>query len=282
MFFLKKAQPEQALVRQGVGGTKVSLDKIAVYSAFHRLDVIDLSLKTLTLNLTEANAVLSKDYIKVDLEVLFYIKVSPEPDDIQRVVKTFDTQKLNKLQYLEQSFLPKFEEALRVSGQRFDFADLFKYQEEFRNDILETIGVELRGFSLEDMVIIHLEQTSLDFYNPEDYLESRGKGKVEQALLEKEHSRELVKIEEALKAQEEQLEIIQKENFINKWAKENKIQKKLERIQVAVEYEITHSRKPTDEEVEKILEEKRIIAQQKAEIEMEKFKEEMNRERREQ
>mgnify|MGYP001058333702 CR=1 FL=1 len=184
MFFFKKAQSRQALVRQGVGGTQVSLDKINVYPVLHRVDTIDLSLKALTLKLTEANAMLCKDYIKADVHALFYVKVRPMPDDIRHVASTFDTQQLNNLEYLGQYFLPKFEEALRINGQRFDFADLFKHREEFRNHTLEIIGVELGGFSLEDMVIDHLEQTSLDFYNPEDYLEERGKGKVKSLVLE--------------------------------------------------------------------------------------------------
>lgn len=184
MFFLKKAQSGQVLVRQGLGGTQVSLDKINVYPVLHRIDTIDLSLKTLTLNLTEANAMLCKDYIKVDVQTLFYIKVKSDPDEIRHVASTFDTQQLNNLEYLGQYFLPKFEEALRINGQRFDFADLFKHREEFRNHTLEIIGIELGGFSLEDMVIERLEQTSLDFYNPEDYLEERGKGKVKSLVLE--------------------------------------------------------------------------------------------------
>ncbi|MEM6297685.1 MAG: flotillin family protein, partial [Bacteroidota bacterium] len=44
--FYKKASQGQALVRTGTGGVKVSFNGMMVFPVFHRLEVMDISLKS--------------------------------------------------------------------------------------------------------------------------------------------------------------------------------------------------------------------------------------------
>jgi len=184
MFFLKKAQLDQALVRQGVGGTKVSLSNLPVYPILHQVQVIDLSLKTLTLSLREVNAVLCKDYIKADFKVTVFLKVNPNEQDIATVAQVFDIHQLNDKEYLGHYFLPQVESAIRTVTSAFEYIQLYEEREKFVNHVLEVIGRDLSGFKLDDIAIDYLEQTSQDFYNEGDFLEQMGKGKVDKLTLE--------------------------------------------------------------------------------------------------
>jgi len=184
MFFLKKAQPEQALVRQGAGGTKVSLNQLQVYPIVHQYAVIDLSLKTLTLSLKGADAVLCKDYIKADFKIAIFLKVSPDHQDIATVAQVFDVKQLNDKEYLGHYFLPQVESAIRTVTSAFEYVQLYEEREVFTRHVLEEIGDDLSGFRLENIAIDYLEQTSQDFYNEDDFLEQAGKGKINRLRLE--------------------------------------------------------------------------------------------------
>ena len=184
MFFLKKAQSGQALVRQGLGGTKVSMSKMVAYPLLHQVEVIDLSIKTLTLTLTEANALLCRDYIKVDLKATMLVKINTDHQDIATVTSVFDVQQLNNKEYLEHYFLPQLEAAVRTVTSYFEYTQLYDEREKFVDNILNVIGNEFSGFQVEDIAVDYLEQTSQDFYNEDDFLEQIGKGKVNKLTLE--------------------------------------------------------------------------------------------------
>lgn len=183
--FFKKAQPGQALVRMGAGGTVVSFDKLNVYPILHKLTTVDLSLRQLSLHLTNERAVLCKDFIKADVKVVFHMKIYPDAQDIKQVLHSFDVAQLTNVEYLAGCFFPEFEYAIRVVAQFMPFIDLSQNTTDFADKILEVIGRDLYGFMLDDLVVEAVEQTSADFYNDNDYLEVQGKAHIGQYSLQK-------------------------------------------------------------------------------------------------
>lgn len=183
--FFKKAQPGQALVRTGAGGTVVSFDKLNVYPILHQLTTVDLSLRQLSLHLTNECAVLCKDFIKADIKVVFHMKIYPDAPDIRRILHSFDAAQLANPEYLAKCFFSEFEYAIRVVAQFMSFIDLSQKTMDFADRVLEVIGRDLYGFVLDDMVVESIEQTSADFYNDDDYLELQGKAHIGQYPLQK-------------------------------------------------------------------------------------------------
>jgi uncharacterized membrane protein YqiK len=183
--FFKKAQPGQALVRVGAGGTVVSFDKLNVYPILHQLITVDLSLRQLSLHLTNERAVLCKDFIKADVKVVFTLKIYPDAPDIRRILNSFDAAQLANPEYLAKCFFSEFEYAIRVVAQFMSFIDLSQKTMDFADRVLEVIGRDLYGFVLDDMVVESIEQTSANFYNDDDYLELQGKAHIGQYPLQK-------------------------------------------------------------------------------------------------
>ena len=56
----------------------------------------------------------------------------------------------------------------------FDFEDLYTQRQEFKDQIIEIIGTDLNGYSLEDAAIDYLEQTPLEALDPENILDAEG------------------------------------------------------------------------------------------------------------
>ncbi|OJJ16162.1 hypothetical protein BKI52_35945 [marine bacterium AO1-C] len=270
MFFLKKAQSGKALVRQGAGGMKVSMDKMTVYPVLHQLEVVDLSLKSLTVELTEANAVLCKDYIKADIKAAVFIKVSNDPLDITTIAHVFDVHQLDNKEYLADYFLPQVAFAIRTVVSHFEYRQLYDEREQFVDHIIQTIGRDLSGFRLEDIAIDYLEQTSLDFYNEDDFLEQVGKGKVNRLTLEN----QLITAHDKLKLAEEVARVEQEANTVRYRleleTKKVELERRLEITRLAAEQEVTQDRasgklSSLDTDIDQKIEAIRAKAQQERE-----------------
>ena len=69
----RKAQRGQALIRTGVGGTKVSFNGMGVIPVLHRLETIDISLKRVEIDRTAKNGLICKDNMRADIKVAFFV-----------------------------------------------------------------------------------------------------------------------------------------------------------------------------------------------------------------
>jgi uncharacterized membrane protein YqiK len=75
-------------------------------------------------------------------------------------------------------FDAKFTESIKICIRGFEFTELFDDRDKFREMVLEKIGDDLLGFIIEDCVIDHLEQTALEFHDPNSILDSEGIKKI--------------------------------------------------------------------------------------------------------
>lgn len=268
MIFSKKAQAGQALLRKGMGPTQVSLDKMVAYPILHQVEIIDLSMKTLDLMLGKANAVLCQDYIKADIRMTVFIKVISNSENIQRVAQAFDLQQLNDKAYLEHYFLPQIESAIRIVASYFDFAQIFDERYKFLDNVLQVIGDDFSGFSLENMAIDYLEQTSLEFYNEDDFLEQIGKGKVNRHILEQDLRKTRFGLEGVQEVAKQEQEANIKRYQIELEIKKAEVKRRLEIAQLTAEQEMMQDQlpgKPTASEVDQKIEAIRAQAQQEEE-----------------
>eukprot|EP00493_Phyllostaurus_siculus_P008250 UN08348 len=55
-----------------------------------------------------------------------------------------------------------------------DFVELFTHRNEFRDNIKEVIGQDLSGYTLEDVAIDYLEQTSIEKLDSQNILDAEG------------------------------------------------------------------------------------------------------------
>ena len=174
----KKVRKGSALVRTGMGKTKVGLDGIWVFPAFHRVEEMDLSVKRLEIDRSGSGGLICKDNMRADIKVAFFVRVSPTDEDVIRVANSIGCQRASSLDAIEQLFDAKFSEALKTIGKRFNFTELYEERETFREEILKLIGTDLNGFSLEDAAIDYLEQTPLESLDPDNILDAEGIKKI--------------------------------------------------------------------------------------------------------
>lgn len=176
--FYHKASQGQALVRTGVGGIKVSFNGMVVIPVLHKIEVMDISLNTITIERDGKDGLVCKDNLRADIKVAFYVRVNEMVNDVKKVAQSVGCSRASSKEALRLLFDAKFSEALKTVGKKFDFVDLYNQRDEFRKEIIDIIGTDLNGYILDDAAIDFLEQTPLDSLDPNNILDAEGIKKI--------------------------------------------------------------------------------------------------------
>lgn len=177
--FYKKIPQGKTIVRTGVGGTKVAFNKgMYVVPVFHKMEIMDISLKKVQIERMQHDGLICKDNIRADIKVAFFVRVNKSVNDVVNVAQSIGTERASDISTLKDIFEAKFSEALKTVGKKFDFIELYEARREFRDEIINIIGTDLNGYVLDDCAIDYLEQTEVQYLSPENILDSEGIRKI--------------------------------------------------------------------------------------------------------
>ncbi|GGD17858.1 flotillin family protein [Hyunsoonleella pacifica] len=195
--FYKKVPQGEALVRTGFKGTKVATDKgLYVVPVFHRVEIMDISVKKIQIERIGDNGLICKDNMRADIKVAFFVRVNNEVDFIKKVAQTVGCERASDISTLEELFEAKFSEALKTVGKKFNFVELYESRREFRDEIVDIIGTDLNGYTLEDCAIDYLEQTSVQFLKADNILDAEGIKKITELTAAQNMKANLIKRDE--------------------------------------------------------------------------------------
>jgi len=195
--FYKKVPQGEALVRTGFKGTKVATDKgLYVVPVFHKVEIMDISVKKIQIERIAENGLLCKDNMRADIKVAFFVRVNNEVDFIKKVAQTVGCERASDISTLEELFEAKFSEALKTVGKKFNFVELYEARREFRDEIVDIIGTDLNGYTLEDCAIDYLEQTAVQFLKSDNILDAEGIKKITELTAEQNMKANLIKRDE--------------------------------------------------------------------------------------
>jgi len=174
----RKVPQGMALVRNGLGGCKVSFSGIVVFPIIHRVELMDISVKRIEIDRTGMEGLICQDNMRADIKVAFFVRVNKENEDVLKVAQSLGCARASDQRALIELFDAKFSEALKTVGKQFDFVDLYNGRDRFKKDILQVIGTDLNGYVLDDAAIDFLEQTPVERLNPDNILDAEGIKKI--------------------------------------------------------------------------------------------------------
>jgi len=174
--FYRRSSKEIAFVRTGLGGQKVIIDGAAfVIPIFH--DVTEVHLHTLRLSVTcdKEQALISKDRMRVDVAVDFYIRVRKEVDSVTIAAQTLG-RKTGKPDELREMMKGKFVDALRATAAGMTLEMLHEQRGQFIKAVGQAVAESLikNGFELESASLTDLDQTDMEYFNPSNAFDAEG------------------------------------------------------------------------------------------------------------
>lgn len=187
----RRATKEISFVRTGFGGQKVILNGGAlVFPVLH--DTIPVNMNTLRLEVTRANqqALITRDRMRVDVMAEFYVRVKPTQDAIASAAQTLGLKTMNpdELKALVEG---KFVDALRAVAAEMAMEELHEQRVDFVQKVQQVVSEDLlkNGLELESVSLTGLDQTSKEFFNPDNAFDAEGLTKLTEAIEERRKKR---------------------------------------------------------------------------------------------
>ena len=177
-FYRKVEQGKALIVNKMRAEPDVTFTGSVVYPIFHKAEIMDISVKTIEIDRRGKEGLICKDNIRADIKVTFFVRVNKTKEDVIKVAQSIGCERASDSQTLDELFSAKFSEALKTVGKQLDFVDLYTRRDDFRDQIIQVIGTDLNGYSLEDAAIDYLEQTPIEALDPQNILDAQGIRKI--------------------------------------------------------------------------------------------------------
>lgn len=177
-FYIKVEQGTALIINTLRSKPKVTFTGGMVLPIIHMKELMKISLITLEVDRRGKDGLICKDNMRADITVAFYLRVNETEEDVLRVAKSVGTQRASDTKAVYDLFAAKFSEALKTVGKKVEFEELFEDRQRFRDAIVDAIGSDLNGYSLEDVAIDYLEQTPKSALDPNNILDSQGIKKI--------------------------------------------------------------------------------------------------------
>ncbi|RJT23976.1 flotillin family protein [Buttiauxella izardii] len=220
----QKASAEQSFVRTGLGGLKVVLSGGSlVLPVFHEIILINMNTLKLEVSRSSKDSLITKDRMRVDVVVAFFVRVKPTVEGISTAAQTLGQRTLSPedLRILVED---KFVDALRSTASQMTMQDLQDTREKFVQGVQNTVAEDLtkNGLELESVSLTNFNQTSKEYFDPNNAFDAEGLTKLTQETERRRRERNEVEqdVEVAVReknrdALSRKLEIEQQESFMS-------------------------------------------------------------------
>jgi len=171
-----RAEKDRAYVRTGFGGQKVVVDGgSVVLPIFQSIAWVNLQTLRLDVHRDSQDAMITKDRMRVDIGVEFYVRVKPDASSIALAAQTLG-ERTNDVAQLRELVEAKFVDALRSVAATMSLADLQEKRSDFVKAVQSAVAtdLELNGLELESASLTKLDQTDTKFFNPNNAFDAEG------------------------------------------------------------------------------------------------------------
>jgi len=172
----RRAEKDRAYVRTGSGGQKVVVDGGSIIIPFlHNIAWVNLQTLRLDVRREHAEAMITKDRMRVDIGVEFYVRVKPDHASIALAAQTLG-DRTNNAEQLRELVEAKFVDALRSVAATMTLTDLQEKRANFVQAVQTAVArdLELNGLELESASLTKLDQTDTKYFNPNNAFDAEG------------------------------------------------------------------------------------------------------------
>ena len=166
-----------ALVRTGGSKAKVNITSgLWVNTIIHEIKEISLNTMRIEVIREAAEALITYDFNRGDVEVVFYLKVKPDEDNVLVAAQALGDKSMTP-ETVRELIEPKLEGALRSVAAESEIQDLLQKRQEFADKVQEACGEDLEienGLTLETVSIIRVDQTPVDTLDAENRFDAVG------------------------------------------------------------------------------------------------------------
>jgi uncharacterized membrane protein YqiK len=172
----ERSSTETSFVRTGFGGRKVVISGGAlVVPVLHQVVRIGMNTARLTVACEKEQSLITRDRIRVDVTADFYVRVEPDAESVAAAAQTLGKRTTSPSALLD-LVGAKFIDALRAVAAETTLEELHESRHVFSDRVQAMVspGLRLNGLGIETVSIGRLDQTSREFFNPNNAFDAAG------------------------------------------------------------------------------------------------------------
>ncbi|MGD9584072.1 MAG: flotillin family protein [Lysobacterales bacterium] len=214
----RRATKEVSFVRTGFGGQKVIVNGGAlVFPVLH--EIIRVNMNTLKLDVQRAReqALITRDRMRVDVQAEFYVRVQPTEESIANAAQTLGIKTMEP-ESLKELVEGKFVDALRSVAAEMGMEELHEQRSLFVQKVQQVVSEDIlkNGLELESVSLTGLDQTSREYFNPDNAFDAEGLTKLTEAIELRRKKRNEIEQDTAVQIQRKNLEAEQQRLMLSR------------------------------------------------------------------
>lgn len=172
----RRSTKDVSFVRTGFGGEKVIMGGGAmVLPILH--DITEVNMNTLRLEVTRARekSLITKDRMRVELTVEFYVRVSPTIDAVATAARSLGNRTMNAEQ-LKDLVQGRFVDAMGGAAAKMSLESIHENRSAFVKEVKQEVAesLALDGLELESVSLTSLDQTDIKLFDPSNTFDAEG------------------------------------------------------------------------------------------------------------
>ena len=247
----KRATREISLVKTGSGGKKVIMDGgTIVVPLLH--EIAKVNMKTLRLEVTRTNelSLISKDRMRVDVGVEFYVFVNATKDGISRAAQTMGDRTFH-VEQLREMIEGKLIDGLRAVAAQMTMDELHENRASFVQEVQNAISENLlkNGLELEAVSLNALDQTPFEQLDENNAFNAVGMQKLAAVIATSRKQRVEITTEADVAVAQSEMEAVKKRYEIDREQEEASITqiREIQTLQASQEAEIARNQEALDQ-----------------------------------
>lgn len=180
----RRSSKEVSFVRTGFGGQKVIMNGGAlVFPVLHEIIPVNMNTLRLEVRRHADQALITHDRMRVDVQAEFYVRVQPTVESIANAAQTLG-QRTMRPQHLKELVEGKFVDALRAVAAEMAMEELHEQRVDFVQKVQAAVSEDIlkNGLELESVSLTGLDQTSKEFFNPDNAFDAEGLTKLTEEI----------------------------------------------------------------------------------------------------
>jgi len=172
----RRSTKDVSFVRTGFGGEKVVMGGGAmVLPILH--DITEVNMNTLRLEVIRARekSLITKDRMRVELTVEFYVRVSPNETAVATAARSLGNRTMNAEQ-LKDLIQGRFVDAMGGAAAKMTLENIHENRSTFVKEVKQEVAesLELDGLELESVSLTSLDQTDIKLFDPSNTFDAEG------------------------------------------------------------------------------------------------------------
>lgn len=247
----KRATRETSLVKTGSGGRKVIMDGGTIVVPFLH-EISKVNMKTLRLEVSRVNeqSLITKDRMRVDVGVEFYVSVNATEDGISRAAQTLGDRTFH-VDQLREMIEGKLVDGLRAVAAQMTMDELHENRASFVQEVQNAISEDLlkNGLELEAVSLTALDQTPFESLDENNAFNAVGMQKLAAVIATSRKQRAEITAEADVAVAQSEMEAEKRKYQIEREQKQAEIAQveEIQSLQASQEAEIARNQEASDQ-----------------------------------